>query len=110
MSIQQQAIKSALKKMFQGYHFDICTIRNLLDMTGSIPNPEVYRIMQTQHCVNYSEMDKELRDYLYKESIKMFIPNGFDLNILDAVFESDQVQIVRLDEKPKSFLRKLLSS
>jgi len=111
MNVQNEVLKTAIKKMFNDRHFDICTIGDLLKMTGSIPNPDTFNKMNALHCVNYSDMSKELRDWLYRETLNMFAPNGFDKSLIDAVFDNDSnVQIIRLDETPKrNFWQKLLN-
>jgi len=111
MNVQNEILKTAIKKLFDGGNFDICTIRELLKMTGCIPDAEIYNKMSALHCVNYSSMSKELRDWLYRETLNMFAPNGFDKSLIDAVFDNDSnVQIIRLDETPKkNFWQKLLN-
>jgi disulfide oxidoreductase YuzD len=112
--IKQQAIKTALKQMFSNQSFSICTIDDLIKLTNVVPDAKVYRIMHTQHCIKYSEMPKELREWLYLESVKMFAGEGFDLSIIDAVFDRDSnVKIIRLDSpeqtKKQNFIQRLLS-
>jgi hypothetical protein len=77
---QLTALKLALKKMFQGNHFSICTIDSCLKLTGAIPNKEVYKIMSTIHCVDFKEMEPDFRQWIFEQSILMFQANGFDFN------------------------------
>lgn len=72
------ALKLALNKMFKGNYFNISVIESCLKLTNSIPDPDIYIIMQTVHCVHFTDMDKNFRDFLYKETILMMNFNGFD--------------------------------
>lgn len=108
--IQKLAVNTSLKQMFASHCFSICTITELINMTGVIPDPGVMAIMRTQHCVHFANMPQELRDYLYKHSVLMFAANpGFDLRIIDAVYETrDNVKVLEAEPKQKGILQKLL--
>lgn len=59
--LEQEAAKAALKKMFDGSYFDICTIDQILRMSGGIPPAKEYKILRTLHCVNWRDMSPALR-------------------------------------------------
>lgn len=82
------ALKLALKKMFSENHFNICTIDSCLKLTEVIPNKDVYKVMQTVHCVNYKDMEEDFREWLFEQSILMFKEKGFDFNKLDLLNEN----------------------
>lgn len=58
--IQILAARAALKKMSQDGHLSICTIDNILKMSGGIPNDKDYQVLRTLHCVSFREMQPEL--------------------------------------------------
>ena len=58
--IQMLAARAALKKMTLNGYLCICTIDNILKMSGGIPRADDYQILRTLHCVSFSEMDPEL--------------------------------------------------
>ena len=58
--IQKLAARAALKKMSQDGYVCICTIDNILKMTGGIPNAKDYQVLRTLHCVHFREMPPEL--------------------------------------------------
>lgn len=60
--LKNQAALTALNKMLRGRHFDICTVRDVGEMLGVNPRCEEYKILQTLHCIDYSEMPSDLRD------------------------------------------------
>lgn len=109
--MENEVLKTVLKNMFEYHCFDICTIDKLLKMTGCIPDKNTYSKMSALHCIKYSDMSDELRKWLYRETIKMFTPNGFDLRVIDAVFETDSnLKIIDITDQPKkSFLQRLLN-
>lgn len=52
--MKKQACQLALTRIFKESFFDICTIDKVLKLTGTIPDPEVYGILNTIHCCHYS--------------------------------------------------------
>lgn len=90
------ALKLALKKMFNEKHFSICVIDSCLKMTGCIPDTEVYKIMSAVHCVSFSDMEEDFRNWLFEESIKMFKNNGFNFDKLDILDEQNRTLYLKL--------------
>jgi hypothetical protein len=86
------ALKLALKRMFSQSYFDICTIDKCLKLTGSIPSADIYKVMNTVHCVHYADMDAQFRQWLFEQSILMFQNNGFDFNKFE-VLEKNNAQL-----------------
>lgn len=58
--IETLAARAALKKMAQNGWMDICTIDNILKMSGGVPNGQDYQVLRTLHCVNFRDMQPEL--------------------------------------------------
>lgn len=58
--IQKMAIRAALAKMIRDGYLNICTIDNILKMTGGIPDRRDYDILHALHCVHFREMESEL--------------------------------------------------
>lgn len=53
---------TALNKMFESGSFSICTIDNVAQMLGVIPDAEAYETLRSLHCVDWQKMPKVLRD------------------------------------------------
>lgn len=58
--IQILAAKAALKDMTQSGHFSICTIDNILKMSGGVPASADYQVLRTLHCISFGDMDPML--------------------------------------------------
>ena len=52
---------TALNKMFAGAHFSICTIDSIAEMLGVIPDGEARRQLKPLHCMDWSDMPRDLR-------------------------------------------------
>ncbi len=83
MDPKQEACKVALKKMFEGSHFDICTILNLAKLTNTIADRETMATLQAIHCCNWTDMTPEFRNWVFETVLTMFSSNGFNLNKID---------------------------
>jgi hypothetical protein len=61
----QLVAQTALNKLFTKDHFDICTLRNVIEAIGkgNKSHPS-YKQLQALHCVDYAEMPKALRDQI----------------------------------------------
>lgn len=93
MDIKQIALSTALKKLFTERSFSICAIDDCVKMMNVIPDREVYEIMRTVHCVNYSDMPLELRKWLIDSTYSMFSINGCEF--VDVEDPSDKKQSKR---------------
>ncbi len=60
-TIQVHACQDALRKMFEGSHFSICTIDNILRVTRGVPDRADYDTLRLLHCVDWREMSPETR-------------------------------------------------
>ena len=59
--IQRLALATSIQKMIQGNYFDICTVRKCCELSGIQIPIERFRVYDTQHCVNWSEMLPEFK-------------------------------------------------
>ncbi len=53
-------VHTALKDMFRRGHFNICTIRTVLEITNRIPQREDTVLLEALHCVDFQSMPPEL--------------------------------------------------
>lgn len=96
MDPKHLATQAALRHLFGGGHFSICTIDNLSRMNGVVIERDVYQVMHTCHCVNFREMDPRLRAWLFDEAIKAFSAPGIDLSAIDAMRPPTQaVEVIK---------------
>lgn len=58
--IQVLAARAAMKKMTQDGYFSICTIDNILRMTGGVPRASDYDILRALHCISFRDMEPML--------------------------------------------------
>lgn len=54
-------VQEALNQLFTKSHFDICLLREILEIVGK-PRGPAYALLSTMHCVNYSAMRPEVRE------------------------------------------------
>lgn len=115
MNPKEETVKVALKKLFkEDGHFSICAIDNLLKVTGTIPDPETYKMLNAVHCVNYRDMSGEYRGWLFKTVMTMFVDNGFPVEIIDRMVINDAGRIIDITPKAQkpvkqSIFKRLLS-
>ena len=109
--IQKQVVKIALKKLFTQKYFSICDIDKCLKISQIIPNKTDYNTMSALHCIDYSDMNKDVQDWLLTSVENMFMGSGFDLSFLETKKEIEvkTIDAVLIEEKPKrtGFLRLL---
>lgn len=58
---QAEACRLALKKMMDGGHFSICTLDEVLKVTGGVPNSDDYRALRLLHCVDFKDFSPRMR-------------------------------------------------
>ncbi len=59
-TLQILAAQEALKKMFEGGHFSICTIDAILKVTRGVPNGDDYHTLRLLHCINFRDLAPDL--------------------------------------------------
>ncbi len=83
---QRTAAIAALKKMFAGKYFDICTVDKVIDITGCIPpDRKDYAALNALHCMHWSDMTPDLRNQVMLKTLQIFEQPGFDLELIDKV-------------------------
>jgi hypothetical protein len=60
-AIELMAANTALKHMVNQGYLCICTIDNILKLTGGVPDKRDYETLRLLHCVHFNEMPDELR-------------------------------------------------
>jgi len=101
---EKEAVITALKKMFKGSHFNICTFDKCTEIAGVIPNGRDYNALSALHCVDWKDMSPDLRNEVYQRTIDTFQLRGFDLPLLDMVFNEGSKSF-ELKRPPKKSLR-----
>lgn len=83
--LRKLAAMTSLNKLMKQRHFDICTIRDVGDLLGiPVRNTEEYKILETLHCVDYSEMPPQLRDAIPRMVKKILdLPAVYQFNGTD---------------------------
>ena len=63
-TLQVEAARAALKKMFSEGFFSICVVDQILKITRGVPSKEDYDTLRLLHCVHFTDMSPELRKEL----------------------------------------------
>ena len=58
--IQRMAAEGAVRNMLQRGSISICTIDQILKMTGGVPPKEDYDVLHLLHCVDFKELSPDL--------------------------------------------------
>lgn len=82
---ERLTVEAALKKMFEGSHFSICTIDICLKITGCIPETRAYNALHALHCVHFSDMTQELRDMVFMQTMALFNNTGFNTEAIRII-------------------------
>lgn len=63
LDTRQMAMRVAAQTLFSGSRFDICAVRDLMDLAGvgRYHECEAFKILHALHCVDYARMPDELR-------------------------------------------------
>ena len=89
-SFHKKAAITALKNMFEEKkYFDICTVDAVLKLTGCIPDKKDYQALRALHCVDWVDMDADLRNTVMLKTMQMFETPGFDTELLDGAIKTN---------------------
>lgn len=91
--LERGAVYEALRKMFRpsGY-LDICTIKQVLEVTKIVPPERELNAVHLLHCVHWTEMDPATRDAATQTILGWFEILSFDpLGELEATPETAQL-------------------
>ena len=65
--------------MFKSNRFSICDYDSICEMLNVIPDGETKRMLRPLHCVEYSDMSKPLRKWLFDTVLSVAQLDGFNL-------------------------------
>jgi len=68
-AFHKKAAVAALKNMFAGGYFNICVVDKLINLTGCVPDGDDYRALSALHCVDWKDMDAELREMVFLKTV-----------------------------------------
>lgn len=80
--VERAAAVASLRHMISKGYFSICTIDKILKASGAIPDRRAYNILNMLHCVDFSDMEPDVRDEL-PELLRLALGGGpvLDVNI-----------------------------
>lgn len=84
---------TALNSMFEGSHFDICTIDNVAKMLAVHPERDAYQQLRALHCINWNKMPRELRAAV-PGLVQQALAGGEHVPVFSLATESSQVLAV----------------
>lgn len=73
-SIKGQSVLSVLKNMFGKTYFSVCELNKMLELHSIEVSDEHRKWMGTLHCVEYSDMHPDTREYLFAVLTEYFKP------------------------------------
>jgi hypothetical protein len=77
--------KVKLKKLFTDHYFNICEFDALLAMMQVHPPKEEYDMIRSLHCVYFSEMNREVREWLFNACLSVIQCDRFNLSAIDMI-------------------------
>ena len=86
----KEVVLTAIRDMFKGNSFSLCTIDRCLKLTGSIPDSKTYDSLSALHCISWKEMSVPLRKAVFEKTIEMLTCEGFNLSALDMIFNDEK--------------------
>ena len=69
---ETEAVRLGLTKMFNQGWFDICAVKECLEVAHVVPPKATLQSLQPLHCVPYSEMSPEFREELVRRVLGLF--------------------------------------
>ena len=73
-NIKGQSVLSVFKSLFGNGHFNICAVNSLQKLHDIELSTEHKEWMQSLHCIDYTDMTKETKEYLYAICLEYFKP------------------------------------
>lgn len=87
-AFEQLTVSIALDRLFKEKYFNICTIQKVLDVTGTVPDGRTMRALSLLHCVNYSDMPRELLQQLPDMVAHALNGPAMEISGINFVFDS----------------------
>jgi len=105
---QLSAVVDAVNRMFRSTHFSICTVDSCMKVTGAVRTQD-YQALTLYHCVNYSEMTRDTREWVFKATVEN-IGNVDSFPTLSLVKRSEEIaSMIEPKESRTPFLNRLFS-
>lgn len=92
---EKQSIAIALKKMFQGTHFNICTVDNCLKIAGVIPLGKDYQVLAALHCIDWKDMPLDFRNQVFVNTLDLFRHAGFQLEQIAQLGATGRLRVLQ---------------
>lgn len=73
-SVKGQSVLSVLKSLFGGTYFNVCQWNKLVELHNVEISDEHTKWLQSLHCINYTDMHPDTREYLTAISVQYFKP------------------------------------
>ena len=96
---QLASVVDAVNRMFRGTHFSICTVDSCMKITGAVRTSD-YQALTLYHCVNYSDMTREIRDWVFKTTMEN-IGNVDSFPTVALVKRSDEIAATLIETKSR---------
>ncbi|MDG5498922.1 hypothetical protein [Marinobacter sp. BGYM27] len=64
------AIQEAVNKLFSEKHFSICTLDNIIKLTGAPVNHGIYDQLRAFHCSHFASMSNRTRQLLQQKVVE----------------------------------------
>jgi hypothetical protein len=65
-------LKAAIQRIIDNRFFSICPVDSLLKMHRITPDKEVYELLRSLHCVDWRDMEPDLRKQVQLHLVAMF--------------------------------------
>lgn len=104
---KEEVTRVVLKKLFTQQHFSICVLDEMAKLHNLLIPTETYNLLRPLHCIQYSDMSKELRGWVFESMLDIFEYKGFELSKIDhKQLNSLMAEFVDVE---KTGLRKMIS-
>ena len=82
--MKEKIVKTALLNMFQNKGWmDITTIDKCLTVAEIVPEKEKYDMLNALHCIHWTAMDKETREWCVRTTAELFGEDPNDLSEIE---------------------------
>lgn len=101
-TFNEETVRLALRRMFNGNYFDICVVRRCLDAAGCVAPSDQLDALAPLHCVEWGDMTPAMRDQVLRRTLDLFAHPRWELTELDIPLVEDP------DTYSPSLFRRLL--
>lgn len=67
---RKEAVQTLVNKLFAESSFSICTLDQIIELTGATPNHGIRAELRAFHCVSYSQMSERTRQMLQEKVVE----------------------------------------